>query len=74
MIYFRSRNDNRVSYLAHLFGAIAGLLVGIGILRNLEVESWEKILWWIAVGLYVIMMAVGIIIHVEFYTQFNDFF
>ena len=58
-----------VSYLTHLFGAFAGLLVGIGVLRNLEVKSWEKKLWWMAVGLYVLMIGAGIVYHVEFYNE-----
>lgn len=55
--------QNQVGYVAHLCGAIAGLLVGIFILRNLKVHRWEKKLWWFAVTLYVLLMLTGISIH-----------
>ncbi|KAL4715286.1 hypothetical protein ACJJTC_010856 [Scirpophaga incertulas] len=37
--------QQNIGYVAHLAGAIAGLLVGIGVLRNLEKRKWEKRLW-----------------------------
>lgn len=55
---------DQVGYVAHLSGAVAGLLVGIGVLRNLKVRPWERKLWWCAVTLYVLLMATGICIHV----------
>lgn len=55
--------DN-VGYIAHLSGAIAGLLVGIGVLRNLNIRPWEKKLWWFAVSLFVGLMMVGVCIHI----------
>lgn len=36
---------DQVGYVAHLCGAVAGLLVGIGVLRNLKVRPWERKLW-----------------------------
>ncbi|XP_067637635.1 rhomboid-related protein 2 [Eurosta solidaginis] len=55
---------DQIGYIAHLSGAVAGLLVGIGVLRNLEVQRWEKILWWVAVILYFSLMMTGVLIHV----------
>jgi hypothetical protein len=55
--------------MAHLCGAIAGLLVGIGVLRNLQVRSWEKKLWWFAVTLYLSLMTAGICFHI-FYPDY----
>lgn len=60
-IYFDAK---AVSHAAHIFGAIAGILVGIGVLRNLKVEKFEKKLWWIAVMTYVTLMTAGILFHV----------
>lgn len=54
---------NQIGYMAHLSGAIAGLLVGIGVLRNLEVRRWERVLWWIAIIFYFALMMTGILIH-----------
>lgn len=55
---------DQIGYMAHLSGAVAGLLVGIGVLRNLEVRRWERILWWIAVIFYFSLMMTGILIHI----------
>ncbi|KAH8304208.1 rhomboid-related protein 2 [Drosophila kikkawai] len=55
---------DQIGYVAHLSGAVAGLLVGIGVLRNLEVRRWERILWWVAVIVYFALMTTGIIIHI----------
>lgn len=61
---------DQVGYVAHLSGAVAGLLVGIGVLRNLKVRRWERILWWCAVTLYLILMLTGIGIHLFYGEHF----
>ena len=33
-----------VSYVAHLAGAVTGLLVGFLALRNRQVDTWEKVM------------------------------
>lgn len=64
-IYNHLTNANdQIGYTAHLCGAIAGLLVGIGVLRNLQERPWEKKLWWVAISLYAILMVTGICIHI----------
>lgn len=55
---------DRVGYMAHLCGGLAGLLVGIGVLRNLKVRPWEKKLWWAAVTIYFASMIAGICFHI----------
>lgn len=61
--YFSGHNNN-IGYMAHIGGAIAGLLVGIGVLRNLKPRRCERYLWWAAVSIYVILNIVGIFIHI----------
>lgn len=63
---YRSITDvnDQIGYMAHLSGALAGLLVGIGVLRNLKVRPWEKKLWWFAVTVYSVLMLTGICIHI----------
>src|SRR5690606_23573068 len=41
-----------VSYVAHLTGALAGLTIGLLVLKNFEQKLHEQLLWWIALGLY----------------------
>lgn len=64
-----TEQNDKIGYVAHLCGAIAGLLVGIGVLRNLKVNKWERILWWFAVLVYFALMATGILIHI-FYADY----
>lgn len=68
----RHMNDpnDSVGYIAHLSGGVAGLLVGIGVLRNLEVRKFERYLWWIAVTIYFALMLTGIAIHVFYPDRF----
>ncbi|CAL1683163.1 unnamed protein product [Lasius platythorax] len=58
--YVLDTND-QVGYVAHLAGAIAGLLVGINILRNLEVQTWEKIVWWASMFTFTGLMTAAIL-------------
>lgn len=49
-----------IGYVAHFAGAVAGLLVGINILRNLSVTRTERVIWWVSITLYVLLMAMCI--------------
>ncbi|XP_055913592.1 protein rhomboid [Eupeodes corollae] len=68
---YRHLNDkhDQIGYVAHLSGAVAGLLVGIGVLRNLKERRWERILWWIAVTFYFALMLAGIMFQI-FYPEY----
>lgn len=72
MSVYRHLNEmhDQVGYVAHLSGAIAGLLVGIGVLRNLKVRPWERALWWVAVTMYFLLMLSGISIHIFYRGHF----
>ncbi|CAH1971798.1 unnamed protein product [Acanthoscelides obtectus] len=41
-----------VSYVAHLTGALAGLTIGLIVLKNFEQKLHEQLLWWVALGVY----------------------
>lgn len=64
-IYYRYVEgvDTKVGYAAHFAGAVAGLLVGVNVLRNLQVEKWEKVAWWICFTIYVAAIAALIAIN-----------
>lgn len=38
--------------MAHLTGALAGLTIGLLVLKNFEQKLHEQLLWWIALGVY----------------------
>ncbi|XP_022120723.1 rhomboid-related protein 2 isoform X3 [Pieris rapae] len=67
--YWKQTQQN-IGYVAHLGGAVAGLLVGIGVLRNLEKRKWEKRLWWAAVILYFSLMIAGILANIFWESRF----
>lgn len=41
-----------ISYVAHLTGALAGLTIGLLVLKNFEQKLHKQLLWWIALGIY----------------------
>ncbi|CAG4931911.1 unnamed protein product [Colias eurytheme] len=67
--YWKHTQQN-IGYVAHLGGAVAGLLVGIGVLRNLEKRKWEKRLWWAAVVLYFSLMIAGVLANIFWESHF----
>lgn len=38
--------------MAHLTGALAGLTIGLLVLKNFEQKLHEQVLWWVALGVY----------------------
>ncbi|KAL7061123.1 hypothetical protein AAHC03_09087 [Spirometra sp. Aus1] len=63
-IYSRFSNPDQatqIGFVAHLGGFIAGVLVGVPVLRNLEVERWEKVCFWICIFLYAAFMAAAVL-------------
>lgn len=63
--------DNQIGYTAHLAGAIAGLLVGVYTLRNLNVRPWEKKLCWSCFVIYVLLTGSGVLWNVMFPEYFS---
>ncbi|CAG2054774.1 unnamed protein product [Timema podura] len=49
-----------IGYAAHIAGALAGLLVGINILRNLEIKAWERKVWWASMVLFSGLLREGV--------------
>jgi len=62
-LYNRYNNvgDDKVSYVAHIGGFLAGLLMGIVVLRNFKLREWERIVWWIALVGYILLVIAAII-------------
>jgi len=56
-IYYRYQGvDTEVSYAAHIAGAVAGLLLGLVVLRNLQVKRWERVVWWLCLILFLALL------------------
>ncbi|XP_049840019.1 uncharacterized protein LOC126284839 isoform X3 [Schistocerca gregaria] len=60
------KEATQIGYAAHIAGALAGLLVGVNVLRNLQVKPWEKVLRWTCFVLYFILMIGAIIWNAAF--------
>lgn len=67
--YYLNINEH-IGYAAHLAGAVAGLLVGIFVLRNLEVNSCEKKLWWVSLVIFLALILTAIIWNAAFPSYF----
>lgn len=68
--YYLDINEH-IGYVAHFAGAIAGLLVGIIVLRNLTVTKAERYAKYISITLYVLLMGTGIIINIAWTDHFR---
>ena len=46
---------HQVSHMAHIGGAITGLMFGVVVLRNYVIKKWERILRWVLFGVYCVL-------------------
>jgi len=67
---YTHEEKNRTSYAAHIGGALAGLLVGLVILRNLKVHRWEIVLGAIAIAVYFFLMIFIVIWNISYTDYF----
>ena len=51
--------------------AFSGVLVGIPVLKNIDVKPWEQVLWWVALVAYLVFVVIGVVFNV-FYPGFPD--
>ncbi|CAH8564309.1 unnamed protein product [Dicrocoelium dendriticum] len=65
-IYARFKNPeaSRIGFSAHFGGFLAGVLLGIPILRNLKVEKWEKVCFWICIVFCSLFLLFAIIFNI----------
>ena len=47
--------------MGHFCGALAGLLVGIFVLDNRRVQSWETFVQWISITIFLLLLGFGLI-------------
>nr|CDJ88162.1 Peptidase S54 domain containing protein [Haemonchus contortus] len=59
--YFVDRVD-RVSYVSHIGGFVAGILLGVVILRNFRRHKWEARLWWASLVAFVFFIVICIVL------------
>ncbi|XP_018563916.1 rhomboid-related protein 3-like [Anoplophora glabripennis] len=62
--YVIMKNLGDVSYIAHLGGTVVGLLLGVNILRNLKETKNERVVWYICIVTYFLLMSVFIVLSI----------
>lgn len=62
-------STSRVSYVAHIGGFVAGLLMGIVVLRNFKTKGWERVVWWIALIGFLLLVTLCVLWNI-FYPQY----
>ncbi|CAL8122396.1 unnamed protein product [Orchesella dallaii] len=60
-ITFVTGEKTNVGYACHLGGAVAGLLVGIHVLKNLQWTKWEEILWYTSVVICIVLFGFAVL-------------
>ena len=60
-VRFYSDGSNRTGFMGHACGAMAGLLVGVFILENRRVRSWEPAVQYISLGLFIMFVLFAVI-------------
>jgi len=53
--------DNRTGFMGHLCGSLAGLTVGIFILDNRRVRTWEPVVQWMSLIIFIMFMATCVV-------------
>nr|XP_027239345.1 protein rhomboid-like [Penaeus vannamei] len=61
--YFALEPSN-TGHMAHFGGAVAGVLVGVVVLRNLQKETWERYCWWFSLVLFLLVISAGVMLNV----------
>ncbi|KAK3865686.1 hypothetical protein Pcinc_028728 [Petrolisthes cinctipes] len=69
---FWAPNPSNTGHMAHLGGGLAGVLVGINLLRNLEKKRWERCCWWVALLLFLMCLVSAVLLNI--FLPVPDFF
>lgn len=62
----------RVSYAAHLAGALCGLLIGLVVLRNLKVQKWQQVAQLVALALFLFLMVTALVYNIMMTPPFDQ--
>uniref|UniRef100_A0A0M3IL34 Rhomboid protease n=1 Tax=Ascaris lumbricoides TaxID=6252 RepID=A0A0M3IL34_ASCLU len=55
---------NKISYVSHIGGFVAGVLMGIIVLRNFRKKRWERVTWWTAIVILTLLLAATIVLNI----------
>ncbi|VDK86369.1 unnamed protein product [Litomosoides sigmodontis] len=55
---------DKISHASHLAGFVAGVLMGTIVLRNFRKKKWERIIWWIAFIVTLLLFSTLILLNI----------
>ena len=55
--------NTSVGYMAHLGGFVGGLFLGIVVLKNFRVYKWERVLFWLSLVVFLVLLVIAAIIN-----------
>ena len=70
-IYLSNTTGKSIGYAAHISGAVAGLFVGILVLRNLRWERHERYIWAFSGCVFILLLGSAIIYSVTMPDHFT---
>lgn len=53
-----------VSFVAHVTGALAGLTIGLVVLKNFQQKLRQQMLWWLSLGVYLSCLLFAVLYNV----------
>jgi rhomboid-related protein 1/2/3 len=62
----------RVSYAAHLAGALCGFLIGLVVLRNLKVRKWQQVAQLVALALFLFLLVTALVYNIMMTPPFDQ--
>ena len=65
-------NTPPVGYVSHLMGALAGLTIGLLVLKNFEQKLHSQVMWWVALAIYSVCMVFAILWNIFYYWQRSE--
>jgi rhomboid-related protein 1/2/3 len=66
-------DSNPTSFVAHLGGFFAGIMLGILVLRNFKKRPWERVVWWISLIGFGILLAFAVFFN-AFYGRADNYY
>lgn len=70
--YSHKESAPPIGYTAHLTGALAGLTVGLAVLKNFQQKLHQQYMCWVAMAVYLGCVGFAIFWNVFYYWQFQE--
>ena len=61
-----------VSFMSHVAGALAGLNIGLVVLKNFEQKLYQQLAWWICLGIYTACFLFAILYNIFAWFQWHS--